>query len=110
MNEATFKIAIIAIAAAFTLAFCYLIIPPLIANPDIIDAFAAGFVNPYASGYSLDVFACWFILTAWITYEAKAHGIKHGWICVVLGVTPGVAVGFGVYLLMRIGQMKKSSN
>jgi Terpene cyclase DEP1 len=107
MNETAFKVIIIAVAAAFTAAFCYLIIPPLIANPDVIGAFAAGFVNPYSSGYSLDVFACWFILAAWIAYEAKTHGVRHGWVCVVLGVTPGVAVGFAVYLLIRMRQSKR---
>ncbi len=109
MSEQIFKATIIVIAAAFTAVFCYLIIPPLMANPDVIGAFAAGFVNPYASGYSSDVFACWFILVAWIIYEARNHGIKHGWICAVLGMVPGVAVGFAVYLLMRMSQMKQRS-
>lgn len=105
MNEGLFKSVIIAAAAIFTLLFCIWVIPPLVADPDIIGAFAAGFVNPYSSGYSADVLACWVILAAWIAYEAKAQGIRHGWICALLGIIPGVAVGFALYLLMRMKQL-----
>jgi hypothetical protein len=101
MNEQAFKAIIIAAAAVFTALFAYWCIPPLIADPDIIGAFAAGFVNPFASGYSADTLACWVILTAWIAYEAQAKGVRHGWICAVLGIVPGVAVGFAGYLLLR---------
>ncbi len=58
MNEHIFKAALIAIALAFTAVFFWVVIPPLLANPDILGAFAAGFVNPYASGYSTDVIMC----------------------------------------------------
>ena len=57
MNQPTFKTTIIAAAAVFTALFAYWCIPPLIANPDIIGALAAGFVNPYSSVYSADVLA-----------------------------------------------------
>jgi hypothetical protein len=107
MSERTFRSTIILIAVTFTVIFCWLIIPPLVAKPDIAGAFAAGFVNPYASGYSSDVFACWFILTTWVVYEARVHAIKYGWICVLLGIVPGVAVGFAAYLLIRMDQLKK---
>ncbi len=50
MTEQLFKAVIIAAAAAFTTLFAYWCIPPLIANPDIIGALAAGLVNPYSSG------------------------------------------------------------
>lgn len=89
----------------FLLIFCTVVIPPLIAQPDIFGAFAAGFVNPYASGYSTDVLACWVILTAWVMYEAKTLHIRHGWICVALGIIPGVAVGLALYLLLRMRQL-----
>jgi len=105
MSARIFKTVIMVTATAFTLLFGWLIIPPMIAHPDIIGGFAAGFVNPYASGYSADVIACWVILTAWILYEARAHRVRHGWICVVLGLVPGVAVGFAVYLLLRMTQL-----
>jgi Terpene cyclase DEP1 len=106
MNEQAFKVTIIAAAAIFTGLFCWLVIPPLLANPDIIGAFAAGFANPYSSGYSADVIACWAILTAWIAYEATIHRIRHGWVCALLGLAPGVAVGFAAYLLLRMRQLK----
>ncbi len=104
MNQPVFKTTIIAAAAVFTALFAYWCIPPLIANPDIIGAFAAGFVNPYSSGYSADVLACWVILAAWILYERRTLGVRHGLWCIALGVIPGVAVGFAAYLLLRMRQ------
>jgi hypothetical protein len=85
---------VIAIAASFTVLFAAVVVPPLIDNPDIIGALAAGFVNPYSSGYSSDVIACWFILAAWVWFESQAKGVRHGWVCLVVGLVPGVAVGF----------------
>jgi Terpene cyclase DEP1 len=105
MNEQSFKFTIIAAALGFTALFAYWCIPPLIANPDIIGAFAAGFVNPYSSGYSADVLACWAILSAWIIYERRALGVRHGLWCIALGIIPGVAVGFAGYLLLRMRQL-----
>ena len=49
------------------------IVPLLLANPDVPGAFAAGFVNPTASGYSTDAIACWAIPPIWIVYERRAH-------------------------------------
>ena len=106
MSETLFKTIIIAAAAAFLLIFAMVVIPPLMAEPDIVGAFAAGFVNPYASGYSADVLACWVILAAWIAYEARVLNIRHGWICALLGIIPGVAVGLALYLLLRMRQLK----
>jgi Terpene cyclase DEP1 len=106
MNEQAFKTTIIAAAAIFTALFAYWCIPPLIADPDIIGALAAGFVNPYSSGYSADVLACWAILSAWIVYERRALGIRHGLWCILLGAIPGVAVGFAAYLLLRMRQLR----
>ncbi len=107
MRASIFKISISLIAIAFTLIFCIVVIPPLIEQPDIIGAFAAGFVNPYASGYSSDVICCWLILLIWVIYENPK--VKHGWICVLLGIVPGVAVGFAAYLLVRTKQLQQSS-
>tara|TARA_R110002020_G_scaffold117330_1_gene268109 strand:+ start:4240 stop:4572 length:333 start_codon:yes stop_codon:yes gene_type:complete len=106
MSEMLFKATITIAAAVFLSIFTLLVIPPLLADPDIAGAFAAGFVNPYASGYSSDVLACWAILAAWIVYEAKALQIRHGWICILLAIIPGVAVGFALYLLLRLRQLK----
>ena len=76
---------------------------------DLVGAFAAGFVNPYASGYSTDTLMCWAILSAWIIYERQRFGVRHGWWCIVLGVVPGVAVGFALYLLLRMRQVGKTA-
>jgi len=108
MNEGLFKLGLILMALLFTSIFCAVVIPPLIANPDILGALKAGFVNPYASGYSADVLCCWIILLIWVVYEHPK--IKHGWICLVLGLVPGVAVGFAVYLLMRTNQINKTTH
>lgn len=97
--------AIVAVALAFTALFCVVVVPPLIDNPDVLGAFAAGFVNPYASGYSADVISCWFILAIWVVFEARLKLVKHGWLCLVLGIMPGVAVGLAAYLLLRSNQV-----
>lgn len=105
MKQNAFKATIIAAATVFTALFAYWCIPPLIADPDIVGAFAAGFVNPYSSGYSADVLACWVILSAWILYERRTLGVRHGLWFIALGVIPGVAVGFAGYLLLRMRQL-----
>ncbi len=108
MTEPQFKAAIIAAAAIFTALFAYWCIPPQIANPDIIGAFAAGFVNPYASGYAADAIACWVILSAWIVYERRAHNIRHGLWFIALGLIPGVAFSFAGYLLLRARHLART--
>jgi hypothetical protein len=110
VNERQFQIVIVAIAVGFSVLFALVVIPPLIQDPDIIGAFAAGFVNPYSSGYSADVIACWLILAAWVGYEAKSMSIRHGWMCLVVGVLPGVAVGFAAYLVLRSRQLGQESD
>lgn len=109
MTESTFTAVLYAAAALFTAIFAVVVVPPLIAEPDIIGAFAAGFVNPYASGYSSDVIICWLILAAWVAYEARTLGVQHGWICLLLGIVPGVAVGFALYLLLRRRQLREAA-
>ena len=109
MNETTFKYAMYGIALTFTVLFCIIVIPALIQNPNVIEALAAGFVNPFASGYSSDVILCWITLAVWITYESKVHLVKKGWVCLLLGLFPGVAVGFPLYLVLRNNQIKHAS-
>jgi hypothetical protein len=104
VSQSLFKAVVFAIGAGFALAFAFVVMPPLLASGDIIGGFAAGFVNPYASGYALDTIACWCILAAWIAYERSRYGVRHGWLALVLGVAPGVASGFALYLLMRMRQ------
>ncbi len=105
MSDKSFRVAVIAVGLAFTALFSGLVVPPLIDDPDILGAFGAGFVNPYASGYSADVIACWVILAIWIVFEARSRSVKHGWLCLVVGVVPGVAVGFAAYLVLRSNQI-----
>ena len=109
MNERHFRTAILVVALAFTALFAVVVVPPLIEDPDILGAFAAGFENPYSSGYSADVIACWLILAAWVAFEAKSKRVRHGWLCLILGVIPGVAVGFATYLLIRSRQVSEQS-
>ncbi len=101
MSETLFRTLLVLLGLGFTIAFCVIVVPPLIESGDIIGGFAAGFVNPYASGYSTDVLMCWAVLAAWVIYDAGANNIKHGWIALALGVVPGVATGFALYLLLR---------
>ncbi len=105
MTEKTFMISIGIVAGIFTVLFCLLVLPPFIEQPNAIAAFGAGFVNPYASAYSADVFCCFAVLLIWIIYESPK--VKYGWICLLLSLVPGVAVGFAVYLIMRAKQLSK---
>lgn len=102
MSEKVFKILVIATAIVFTITFCIVLFPPLLKNPDIIGAFAGGFVNPFASMYSFDAICCWVVLFFWVIYEYPK--VKYGWVCLLLGLVPGVAVGFAVYLVLRLQQ------
>ena len=107
MSEKAFEVASIGVAICFTFLFCLLVVPALMSDLDIAGAFAAGFVNPYSSGYSMDVILCWVALSIWVTYEAKVYSVRHGWICLVLGIIPGVAVGFPLYLVLRNRQIRQ---
>lgn len=89
----------------FTVAFTIIVVPPLLESGDIMGAFAAGFVNPYASGYSLDTIICGLILITWVLYERGALGIRYGWIAIPLTFAPGVATAFGFYLVVRSRQL-----
>lgn len=107
MNETIFKTSMLLIALVFTAFFASVVLPPLIANPDILSALSAGFVNPYASGYSTDVILCWIVLAIWVFYESRTLKVKHGCICVLLGAFPGVAVGLPLYILLRAKQLRR---
>jgi hypothetical protein len=109
MNEKFYKLALFFVAVGFSLVFCVVVIPPFIENPDALGAFAAGFVNPYAAGYSSDVLFCFAALAILVVYEAKVLSVKHGWICLALSIVPGVAVGFALYFLIRHPQITQVS-
>ena len=85
--------------------FVITIIPPLLESQDVIGAFAAGFINPYAAGYSTDVILCWCVLAVWVVHE-RAQGVRHGWVCLLLGVVPGVVVGIALYLVLRTNRFQ----
>ena len=101
MSGKLYQALLVLFGGGFALAFCVIVVPPLIESGDIIGAFTAGFVNPYASGYSLDVLICWCVLAVWVVYEARGLGVRHGWIALLVGVVPGVATGFALYLIIR---------
>ena len=105
MGDRLFQSSVALAGGVFLVIFLTVVVPPLIADGDVVAAFAAGFVNPYASGYSSDVIACFVILTAWILYERQRYGVRHGLWCIPLSVVPGVAVGFALYLLIRMRQV-----
>jgi hypothetical protein len=109
MNDKSYKLALVLVAIGFSLVFCVVVVPPLIENPDVLGAFAAGFVNPYAAGYSSDVLFCWAVLAVLVVYESKVLSVKHGWVCLALGIVPGVAVGFALYFLIRHPQITQVS-
>lgn len=105
MRKKNFEQIVLSLAGIFTLAFCYLVIPPLITDFAVISAFSAGFVNPFSSAYAIDAISCWLILAVWVRYEAINFSIKYGWLCLILGVIPGVAAGLGLYLVVRQRQL-----
>jgi hypothetical protein len=106
MNLATFRTLLALIGGGFAIAFCVIVVPPLLASGDVVGAALGGFVNPYASGYSLDVILCWCVLAVWIAHERATLGVKQGWIALLLGLVPGVATGFAFYLFVRTRQLK----
>lgn len=107
MTRTAFEVTVALLGVAFAAAFAVIVVPPLMESGDIIGAFAAGFVNPYASGYSLDTIICGLILIAWVIYERSALGIRHGWVAIPLSFAPGVATAFGAYLVIRSRQLSK---
>lgn len=105
MSKTLFEVLVIVAGGAFALLFFIIVVPPLLESGDVLGAFAAGFVNPYSTGYSLDVILCAVILFIWIFYERSALGVRYGWIAIPLSFAPGVATGFAVYLVIRSRQL-----
>ncbi len=105
MSARQFTFAMYAVAVAFASFFAAVVVPGLIDDPNVFEAFAAGFENPFAAGYSTDVILCWVALAIWVFHEAKTLGIQKGWIFVALGIVPGVAVGLPLYIVWRSRQL-----
>jgi hypothetical protein len=106
MSTSTFKLLLVLIAVGFAIALTAIAGPALLASRDLVGAFAAGFVNPFASAYALDAILCWLVLAVWVAYEASTLGVRHGWVALVLGVAPGVCTAFAAYLLLRMRQVQ----
>lgn len=104
MSKTTFEILALLVGIAFAIAFAVLVLPPALQGGDIVAAFAAGFVNPFATGYSLDTILCGVLVALWIVYERSARGVRHGWIAIALIPVPGVATALGLYLFLRSRQ------
>jgi hypothetical protein len=102
MSREQFRVTLWVLALLFAGLFALVVGPALIADPDPVAAFAAGFVNRFAAGFALDAILSWCVLAAWVLYERRAHAIRGGWIALALGVVPGVATGFAAYLLLRM--------
>jgi hypothetical protein len=109
VNEKQYKLGILITTAFFLAVFFFYTMPHAIELADPIAISLAGFVNPISSGWATDVISTWFILAFWIVYEAKQFGVKRGWICLPLGIFPGVAFGFCLYLLIRHRQVETRS-
>jgi hypothetical protein len=107
VSPSLFRTFVVAIGVSFAAAFTYVVVPPLLDSGDIVGGFAAGFVNPYATGYALDTIACWCVLAVWVVYERSRYRVRHGWLALVLGVAPGVATGFALYLVLRMPQLER---
>lgn len=106
INNKLYK-SLLTITALFFIAyFCIKVIPPLTEKFDVIGAFGAGFVNPFSSAYAMDAICCWVVLFIWILYESPR--VKYAWLCLLLGLMPGVAVGFALYLILRQNQFSNS--
>ena len=105
MAKRIFQVAVALVGIGFAIAFVVLCVPPFVAEPDLLGAFGAGFVNPYASGYSLDTVCCWLVLAIWVIYER----IPWGWSVLIIGIVPGVATGFALYLLLRLAHQRSAA-
>lgn len=102
MSRTVFISLCLIIGAAFALSFAVIVLPPLFESGDIVGAFAAGFVNPYSSGYSLDAIFCGLVLLVWVIYERQHRKVRHGWVVIPMIVLPGVATAFALYLVLRL--------
>ncbi len=108
LTDRLFHFAIVSVSLAFMAYFALVVGPPLLESGDVFGAFAAGFANPYSSGYSADVIACWVVLAAWVLFDARIHSVRGGWVCLILGIVPGVVVGLSAYLIMRSRQVSET--
>lgn len=100
-SERRFGWLALAIGLGFAAYFFAAVAPAALESGDVVGAFRAGFVNPFAAGYSTDVILCALLLITWILHESRTRPVRHGWWCIPLTFAPGVATAFGVYLFLR---------
>lgn len=80
MSLTIFRILVGALGLLFAAIFCIVVVPPLIESGDVVGAALAGFVNPYAAGYSSDTILCWCVLAVWVyTNAARTRSSTAGW-------------------------------
>lgn len=106
MNRSVFGRLMIVLGLPFLANFSIIVVPPMYQSKDVFGAFAAGFVNPYSTGYSIDAIICEVILIAWVIYERRALNIGYGWIVVPLSLVPVVATAFAFYPVIRSRQLE----
>jgi hypothetical protein len=109
MSRTLFERLVAFFGVLFLVAFVLIVLPEVYQTKDVIGAFAAGFVNPFSTGYALDAILCAAILITWVIYERSALHVRHGWIVIPLCFAPGVATAFAVYLLIRSRQLGSMS-
>lgn len=107
MTERNFLFVMGAIGVGFAIYFSVTVAPLLIGNLDLPGAIAAGFVNPYSTGFALDTLSSWLVLTVWIVYEARTLNVRYGWVAVLAGLIPGTVTGLALYLILRTVQLRK---
>jgi len=110
MKESTFRVLLIIMGIGFSLYALFFFFPPIIQKPDIIGVLKAGFVNTYATAYSIDLIACWVVMIFWVIHERFKFQISYGWVCIPIGLTLGVVVGLSLYLLIRTSHFSKQGS
>jgi hypothetical protein len=110
MTERIFRAGLVAFAVVFTVLFVAIIPPALIDDGfDFWGGALHTFDNPYAAGVSIDVLLAYGVLALWVVYEAATKHVRRGWIALLLGLVTGLTVGFAVYLLIRMRQVREVS-
>lgn len=105
MKNTIYKLALGITSLIFIIYFGINVAAPILNGTSITTAMNGGFVNSFASAYSMDAILSWVVLALWVIYEHKE--VKHGWVCLLLGLVPGVVVGFALYLVLRMRHIKK---
>mgnify|MGYP001554742831 CR=1 FL=1 len=107
MTDRSFRAVLLVLAAVFVVLFAAIIPPALIDDGfDFWGAARATFVNPYASGVSVDVLMAYVVLAVWVFHEARTRHVRRGWIALVLGLVTGLTVALVAYLLIRVRQVE----